>query len=92
MITKDDLDISTLRVMDRLASIDKKIDRLLEADKMGGRKMFDTSKVKQMFGISDSTLWRYREKGLKSYKNKCGHRIYNYDDIMNFICGTKKSK
>ncbi len=90
MITKDDLDVSTLRVMDRLERLDLKLDRLLEMEKMGGQKMFDTSEVKRMFGISDSTLWRYRKKGLKSHKNECGHRVYYYDDLMEFIGGAAK--
>lgn len=90
MITKDDLDVNTLRVMDRLERIDLKLDRLLEVDKMGGRKMFGTSEVKQRLDISDSTLWRYRKKGLKSHKNECGHRVYYYDDLMEFIGGAAK--
>lgn len=86
MINKDDLDVCTLRVLDKLDKMDSKINALVDAHKVMGTKVFDSTDVKKMLNISGSTLWRYYTyKGLKSYKNKQGRRCFRYDDIMEFI-------
>lgn len=87
MLTKDDIEVSTLRVMDRLERMDRKIDQLINSGSLNDSRVFYSSDVKRMLGISDSTLWRYGKKGLKSYKSVTGHRVYHYDDLMAFIKG-----
>lgn len=87
MVTKDDLDVSTLRITDSLHQMDKKINKLLEAAKIGGRKVLDTTEAKLLMNVSDSTLWRYRQRGLKSHKNEIGRRVFYYDEIMDFLRG-----
>lgn len=89
MINKDDLDVSTLRVLDQLDLMDAKLNALLDAHKISGSKVFDANQVCKMLGnISESTLWRYRKyKGLKSFKGNQGRRYFRYEDIMAFICG-----
>ena len=87
MINRDDLDVSALRVLDRLEKMDSKLDRLLEAEQVGGTKMFDANDVKRMLNISDSTLWRYCKRGLKNHVGKRGRRMFYYNDLMEFIRG-----
>ncbi len=87
MITKDDLDISTLRVLDKLNRVESKLDRLLEAKEEGSSKLYDSAEVKRMLNISDVTLWRYCNKGLRYHKGKQGRRLFYYDDLMAFIKG-----
>ena len=87
MINRDDLDVSTLRVLDRLEKMDSKLDRLLDTEQAGGIKMFDANEVKRMLNISDSTLWRYCKRGLKHHVGKRGRRMFYYNDLMEFIRG-----
>ena len=46
MINKDDLDVCTLWVLDKLDKMDSKINALVDAHKVMGTKVFDSTDVK----------------------------------------------
>lgn len=87
MIDKDDLEISTFRVLDRLDKMDHKLDRLLTMNEVDGEQSFDAVQVKKMLHISDATLWRYCKKGLKCRRGLHGKRTFRLKDIREFVYG-----
>ena len=87
MIDKDDLDVSTSRVLDRLEAMDRKLDRLLQLGEISGEQTFDMQQAADLICVSKVTLWRYCNKGLKWRRGTHGKRTFILSDIRAFLNG-----
>ncbi len=85
-ITSEDFDTGIRQLLEKLAVIENKIDRLYKQQScLDGETLLDNQDLCQLLKISDRTLQRYRTKGLLPYYTIDGKVYYKSGDINTYI-------
>jgi len=74
------------QVMDKLDSINKKLDRMISVkDVMDGDKLLDNHDLCMLLGVTKRTLQRYRQHNKVTYYRIDGKTYYKASEIMEFL-------